>query len=159
PHLPQQAELGLHAHDRRVVAVRLDDRPTLQARRLPPGGADEELGEVERLLSEPARVVVVGEEAPELVAERRYAARLEADDGRAGADVVAERVEDLPQVALREAEHAVVVERPPAAEKLLRHRDRVARGLERLDRGARDLGVELVVERVGPEDHATALSS
>src|SRR5262249_28587695 len=132
------------------------DRSAVEARRLPPGGVDEELGEVERLLPEPERVLVVREEAPELVAERRDAARLEADDGRAGADVVAERVEDLPQVTLREAEHAAVVDRPPAAQGPGRHRDRPARGLERLDRRARDLGMELVVERVGPEDHATA---
>src|SRR5207248_5937161 len=92
----------------------------------------------------------------ELVLEDGGAARLDPDDWRAGADVVAQGAEDLPQVRLGEVEHPVVVERPSAAEVARRDDDVEGGLLERLDGGDPDLGLEVVRERVGPEDDPSA---
>ena len=75
--------------------------------------------------------------------------------GDARADLVPELGEDRGQEALRLAKEAPVVERPAAAEALLRHDDLATGVLEDADGGLQDLGMERVVERVGPEDDAT----
>ncbi len=96
----------------------------------------------------------LGQELHQLVAEDGDAARLEADDRGPRRDLRAQDVEDLAQLALRQVEHAVVVERPAAAERARRDRHVEAGGLEHLDRGPGGLGMEVVVEGVRPEEHA-----
>src|SRR5207248_9744061 len=107
-----------------------------------------------RLLREPLRVRVVREEPDELVAERRDAARFEPDHRRPALDLLVQVVEDLAQLALRQVEHAVVVEWPAAAEALGLDEDLETGVLEHLDGGLRDLRVEEVVEGVRPEQDA-----
>ena len=64
----------------------------------------------------------IGKRLMQLVAEDRHAARLQPDDRRARLDLGPERVEDLAQQPLGRVEHAEVVERPAAAERLPRAR-------------------------------------
>src|SRR5439155_5400247 len=129
---------------RLVVAVPVQERLACE-----PGRLDalllQELREVVRLLAEPQRVLVVREQLSRLVLEDRRAARLDADDRDAGAQVVAQRADRPTQVALGEVEEAVVVQGPAAAEPLRRQRDAVAERLERLDRGDADVDVEEAV--------------
>ena len=65
-------------------------------------------------------------------------------------------VEDLAQQPLGRVEHAVVVQRPAAAQALWRYPDLVAGMFEHVDCRLRDRGSEVVVERVGPQDHRAA---
>lgn len=113
----------------------------------------EELPEQVGLRGEADGVLVVRQHVDELVAEHRGAARLERDERHPVLDVLAQRVEDLVQEALGEAQHPVVVERATAAQGLARQLDAPAGGLEHLDRRAADRGIEVVGERVGPQDH------
>ena len=98
------------------------------------------------------RVVVVRQELPELVLEDGDATRLEPDDRDPSAIPLAQLVEAAAEVALREVEEAVVVERTAAADVSFGDDDLPARRLERLDRGDADVGAHVVVERVGEED-------
>src|ERR671925_1478980 len=74
------------------------------------------------------------------------------DHRQTGVDFAAERVHHPAQVCLGAIEHAEVIERPPAAK--MRHGDTHAEsgGTEHLRGGDRRLGVEIVVEGVGPKD-------
>ena len=114
----------------------------------------EELGEVVALLRQPLGVVVVGEDARELVLEHGQAAGLHADHRRARADLVAQGVQHAVQVALGDVQEPVVVQRSAAAHVALGDHDLPARVLDRLDAGHADVGVQVVVERVGPQHDA-----
>ena len=70
--------------------------------------------------------------------------------------VLAQGVQHLPQVPLGRVQETVVVQRPAAAHVPVRHDDPPARGLDRLDAGHADLGVQVVVERVGEQHHRPA---
>jgi hypothetical protein len=87
----------------------------------------------------------------------RKAARLEPDYGNAFPDVGTQALHEPLEESLRCVEHAVVKERAPAAERLLRHDHPVAGVLQHLGSGLRRLGVEVVVKGVGEEDHRRAL--
>jgi len=133
------------------VAVPPKERAPFEPRQLD-ALMDEKLREVVRPPGQARRVIVVGQEAAELGLERRDAARLDVDERDARADLVAELVEDPPEVAPREVEHPVVVQRAAAAQMLTRHHDVVPRSFEDLDGRDAHAGVEVVVERVGPQD-------
>ena len=86
--LAEQRRLVVEAEHGLLVAVAVDDRLGVQrghreVRRL--GG--EELAEQKGLLAQPFGVVVSGQHVHQLVAKDRHAARLEADDADAGADL------------------------------------------------------------------------
>ena len=91
-----------------------------------------------------------------LVAEYRDAARLDPDHGDPLPDLVAERVEDPLEVAPCEAEEAVVVEWSAAAEAGGGKADVEAGCGEHVEGRRSDLGLEVVRERVGPQDHLAA---
>ena len=133
----------------------VQERLALQQGRFPAVGVlGHELAEVVRLLAEPLRVLVIRPQLHELVLEDGDAARFYTDDGRAGANVVAQPVEHVAEIRLGQVEHPVVIERPAAAEVSTRDDNVKAGLLQRLDRRDPDLGLEVVRERVGPEDHA-----
>ena len=136
------------------MAVAVDERFPREPRRAVVDSL-EVLAQHEGLIVEALCVLVVREERDQLVAEDRETARLDADDRDAGRDLGAQRAEDLAELARGEIEHAPVVERTPAAEGARRQRDRASRRLEHLDRRLPDLGVEVVRERVRPEEHPT----
>ena len=94
----------------------MHDGLSRQTRRLP-CVRFEELREREHLAREPHRILVVRQQVAELVAERRYAARLQPDDRNAGADRLAHRREDPMPAALRAIEESEIVERPATAER------------------------------------------
>src|SRR5437773_10975180 len=99
---------------------------------------------MERLLAETLRVLVVGPQLQQLVAEDGDAARLDADERDAGADLLPQRGDRAFEVTAREPEEAVVVQRPPAADPASRNLDVEAGVLELLDGGHPDLGLEVV---------------
>ena len=154
-HLLEQLPKRLEARRRLLVTVAVHERAALELRRLVAVAA-QELGEVERLLAQALHVLVLRHELRCFVLQYRDAARLDADDRRAGADLLAKRTEHTFEVAPREVEHPVVVERPPATELRARDRHVVAGRLQRLHRGNADLRMEVVVEGVGPEDELLA---
>src|SRR5918992_763681 len=136
-----------------VVAVAMDHRRATELRRLIPL-ALQELSEKERLRGEPNRGGIIGKQVHELVPEDGDAARLESDHGNTGGYGLAKRVEDAAKLPLCAAEHAVVVERPPAAQTSRWKLDAVARRLEDLDGRLPGLRAKVVRERVGPEEDA-----
>src|ERR1039458_7518990 len=103
------------------------------------------------------RAFVVGKEVDEFVAEDSDATGFEADDGNAGFDFGREFVEDLEQKSLGAVEYAVVVERASAAEVGFGYDDSEACGFEDFDGGFGDAGLEIVCERVGPEENGRSL--
>ena len=153
---PEDRELGLEAEDRLVVAMAVDEGLAVEVGRSVAVAAGEELAERLRLGREAAGVIVAVEEVRRLVAKDRDARRLEADDRRPGPDLVAELREDGLQEMLRLSQVAPVVERPATAQRALRDDDLAAGRLEDLDRGLGNLRMEVVVERVDPEDHPVA---
>src|SRR5581483_12473329 len=127
-----------------------EEGAALQPRRLELELA-KELREVVAVAMQPLRVVVARKEFRQLVPEHRDAARLHADDRDAGPIPPAQLGEALPQIPLSEVEEPVVVERAAAEAVLLRHHDPPTGGLDRLDGGDADVGVEVVVEGVREE--------
>ena len=107
---------------------------------------------MERLPGEPLRVLVVRQQLRQLVAEDRDAARLEPDDRDPGADLAAHAFQHTLEVAAGQAEEAVVVERAAAAEVARRQRDAQAGAPRAPGRRGSDVRLEVVRERVGPED-------
>ncbi len=131
-------------------ARRLETRRCPSAR--PHPTAAEELAQRDDLLAQHPRVAAVRHEARELVAEDRAATWLEGNDRRPCRDVVAKRSENPLEIVPREIEHAVVVQGPAATEVTARYVHAKACVFEDVDGGLRDLGGEVVIERVGPEE-------
>ena len=94
------------------------------------------------------------EQLAELVAEGGHAGGLEAHHRSAARDLLAQLVQDLAQLACGQIEHAVVVERAPAAEPLRLDDHPEAGVLQHLHRRLRHFGMEEVVEGIGPEQNA-----
>ena len=92
----------------------------------------------------------------QLVAEHAGARRFRARKAIRGATSMSSRSASTIwcKNVLARCEHAVVVQRPPAAQALPRDHDVEAGVLEHLERVTRGLAVEVVVERVGAEHHA-----
>jgi hypothetical protein len=103
-------------------------------------------------------VEVVGHQVDGVGAEHRGAARLEAEDETALAHVRRELSDGVPDPHPRHAELAGGDPRQPAAHRAVRHRDCPAGAFEHPDRRDADLGVEVVGERVRPEQHRSAAS-
>src|SRR5690606_26627961 len=149
----QELLLGVEVHDRLVMAMAVDDGACAEPRRFVALSlADQELGQRHRLRAEPLRIRVVGEQLVELVPEDGDAARLEPHDRCAGADLRPEYVDDAAELVSGQVQHAEVVERAAAAEERPRHADAEAGTLEHVHCRRGDLRVEVVVERVRPED-------
>jgi hypothetical protein len=118
--------------------------------------AHEELAEVEHLRLGLVRAFVVRQQANGFVAEDGDATRLEADNLSTALEFGSEHVKRAEQERLGAVEHSEIVERTTAAEPLGRHDDVKASVFENLDGGASGSRAEIVVERVGPEQHSTA---
>ncbi len=156
----EEAQVGVHVHDRLVVAVALDDRVGGEPRRLPVRGVTlEELSERERVVAEAAGVLIVGEKFAEVVAEHGGAAGLESDDRDAVADVGGERIEGAAELLLRGGELAGGDPGQAAAQRLLGDGDFEAGVLEDVDGCDADVGVEVIGEGVGPERHRLAAAA
>ena len=136
-----------------VVAVTLHDGSGIELGWLPVEVLGEILDERERLFGESLGVFVVGQHVCELVAEHVDAAGFEADDVDPGADLRTQPLEDLLEVAAGEFEHAEVVQRTSAAERASGELDGASRGFEHLHGRFGDIRLEVVCERVGPQDH------
>src|SRR3954462_36713 len=138
-----------------LVAVLMQHRLPMQRRWLV---ADllEVLGKVIGLLREPPRVLVIRPHLQELVLEDGDAAGFRADDRRAGPNLVSQRVEYTHEVARRQGEHSIVVERAAAAEMSRRDDDVATCVFERLDGSNTDVSLEVIRERVGPQNHLLA---
>ena len=92
------------------------------------------------------------EKIEQLVAENGEAAWLQADDRNAAANFRPQAFRESGGTGLGRLEHAGVVQGPSATEDGSRDLNLVARRLQHLDGGLADLGMKVVVERVGPED-------
>jgi hypothetical protein len=135
------------------MAVAVDDDFAIELRRFVVRSVlDEELAEQEGLVAEFGGAGIVGEEVGEFVAEDGGAGGFENDDGCAGLKLWSEGVESFEEIVLCGIEHAEVVEGTTAAEMLRWERDAEACGGEDLMGSAHGGGVEVVIERVGPEE-------
>ena len=152
-HVLQHGLFVIEVQHRAVMAVRLHQRLATELRHVDLLVHDE-LGERHGRLAQTARVLVAGEEVRQLVAEHRRAARLEHDDRQAFVQLRLERLHRLAQQLFGHAEEAPVVERASAAELLARQGDVVADIFQYFDRRHRGIGVEVIVERVGPQQDA-----
>src|SRR5262249_40161589 len=131
-----------------------------QARRpIARGALVQELRQDMRLRREPRRVGVSRKEGRKLVAKDCRARRLGNDHRHTRADLLAQPVEDAPEKPPREPEHPVVVERPPAAERLARNRDAESRGFENLRGGNPSLWLEGVRKRVREQEDGPGLGT
>src|SRR5204862_4179163 len=136
--------LGLEPVRRPPVTMTVEEGAARELRRRVAVFAREELGEMERLLAEALRVLVVGQHLQQLVAEDGDAARLDADERDACADLLPEGGDRAFEVTACEPEEAVVVQRPSAADAASRNLHLEAGVLELLDGRHPDLGLEVV---------------
>src|SRR6266702_1731639 len=118
--------------------------------------AREHLAKHDGLLAEADGTLVVREEVDQFVSEDGGTAWLQHDDGNSSGDLRREFIEDAQQVAARFVEKSEVVERTAAADVLLRNLDAGACGGEELRCGRERLRVEVVIPRIGPEQHGLA---
>ena len=95
---------------------------------------------------------ILREKVEKFVAEDGYATGFEPDDGDSGFDFRGEFVEDFLQKGFRALEHSVVVERAAAAEMGFGNGDLEAKGFQDFYGGFGRVGVEVVIEGVGPEE-------
>ena len=91
------------------------------------------------------------EKTDQLVAERCQAARLQYDDRRTGSDMRTQRLHRLDETLLREVQHPVVIQRPPAAHVLRRHLHATTGSLHHLGGGDSGLRTEIVGKGIEPE--------
>src|SRR3954469_1196450 len=152
PEIAQHLHRVVHVEDRFLMAMAVEQGLALQLREIDRVLLDEEFAEGEDLAAQALGVLIAGEEVEHLIAEDRHAARLQADDRNPLADLLPQRVQDLPELPLSLIEHPIVVERAPATEMLPGDRHLESRRLQHLDGGARRGGMEIVVEGVRPEE-------
>src|SRR4051812_37420217 len=103
------------------MTVPLHDRRSLEPRGLISLGLlRQKLAEEEGLITEPASIFIMGEQASHLVAEDRHAAGLQADHRHATSDRWAQGRQCFLKITPGPIEHPKVVERTAATEQLRR---------------------------------------
>src|SRR5207253_10127018 len=116
--------------------------------------AIDEFAQHHRWLSQALRVFVRGKEIVKRVAEDGDAAWLESDDRHALIQLRPQLGHHFTKQRLGLSQEAPVVERTSAAEWLAWNRDLITRRFEDIDGRYRGFGMEVIVERVGPEENA-----
>ena len=153
--LAQQFQLRLELHDCGVMTMRLHQGLTSQARQLKSVALTiDEFAQRHRCLTQALRVFVRGKEIVKLVAEDGDAAWLESDDRHALIQLRPQLGHHFTKQRLGLPQEAPVVERTSAAEWLAWNRDLITRRFEDIDGRYRGFGMEVIVERVGPEENA-----
>src|SRR5579883_546124 len=118
--------------------------------------AVEELREEGRAPRQARRSLVALQQAGKLIAQRADACRLQADDRRAGLQMLLQDVEISMEQTPGRIQAAPIVQRPPAAHMSARDLDLIAEALEQLHRGDGRGSAEVVVERVRPQQDLLA---
>src|SRR5437868_2508056 len=101
--------------------MRMDDGFTLKLRRAIIGFVDQKFAEQKSLAFESLRFSILAEQVGHLIAKDGDAAWFDSDDGRASFNVGAQSGQRLFQRGFGLVEHAEVIERATAAERLLRN--------------------------------------
>ena len=109
--------------------------------------------EEERLTAKLSGARVPGKQISQFIAEYRGATRLQDHDWQPGVDLRAQALQDALEVLPGFVEHAEVIQRPPAAEVVLRDSYPESGVDEYFQSSAADLGPVVIVEGVGPQDH------
>src|SRR5699024_1228428 len=112
----EDRDFGVHPHDGVMMAVGVNDCVDLPRWRLV-ALSFEEFGEDERLICEAAGIVIIGEEAEQLIAKRRDTTRFDAHERNAGTNCWTQRIEGLSPQSFRQIEHAEVLEGPTTTER------------------------------------------
>src|ERR1051326_7711384 len=145
--------LGVKPEHRLVMTVPLDQRFVLELRKVVIARfLLQRFSQQHGLLFELLRKRVVGKKIGQLVAKDGGAAWLQHDNRNFGKQLWPKRLHHAPQINLSQVEHAVVVERTPAAEMLLRDFHGESGLLKDFSCGLRRLGKEIVVKSVWPEN-------
>ena len=153
PSRVQQLAVGVHPHHRVVVAVAVDDRPAGQSAAARTPSRTRNSASVKVCAASRRAASSSGKRLTS--SSRNTATQLGSrpDHRQAGGDLRPQRVEDLPELAPGEVEHAEVVERPAAAEHSGGGSPRGARRPPAPRTAAsRDLRLEEVGEGVRPEE-------
>jgi hypothetical protein len=117
----------------------------------------EKFAEKESLARQGLSPFVVRKQVQKFVTKDGDATWFETDDGHASFDFGREFIEDLKQESLGTVEHAMVVERPSAAEVGSWHEDLEAGGFKDIDGSLRGAGMEIIVERIRPQEDGTGV--
>src|SRR6476646_369970 len=140
------------------MAVRVDNGLALELGRAIAGFIDQEFAKQVGLALELLRLNIVAKEVGHLVAKDRDTAWFDSDDWRTGFNINSHGRERLFQRGFGLAEHAKVVERAPATERLPRDPDLISGVLQDFHRRFGDLRMEVVAEGIGPQDHRRTIS-
>src|SRR4051812_19584219 len=142
-------------HDGFVMAVRMYQHLAWKLGQVQIAGIFfEERAESVGVLGEFARMRIVGEEAVHLIAQHGSAAGLENYHWSARCDLLPKLFQDVAEIFFRLVEHAEVIEGSAATEVRSWNVHVEAERFQCLCRCASDLGMKVVVECVGPEDHS-----
>ena len=153
-HFLEQTLLVTDAAERLLMTMPMEqDRLRKAWRRIALHPGHQELGQRTGLLRKTLCERVVGEQVEELVTKYRQAAWLEHDYGRVVFEVRLQLGENLEQHPPGLPEKAVIIERTSAAERSSRQHNLATRSFEDLRRRNRRVRMEIVVERVRPQQH------
>ena len=137
-----------------VMAMPMQHHTLAQSwRRVPGHLRSQKIRQKKCLSRQVPRVRIIWKEVHELVAEDRVAAWLENDEWCACLDVRPQRVEAFSQQAFGLREKSIIVERSAAAQRSSWQGDITASGFEHFGGGDSGVRMEMVVERIRPEQH------
>ena len=143
--------IGLHTHDSLLVTVSVHQRLAMQFGRVEIRYFRcKKFTQQEGLLAEPPGVFIVGKEIEQFIAEDRYTAWLQANNGNTFCDLWSQRLKNLAQQPFGGSEHAKVIEWSPAAQGLLRDFDLVPGSFKYLYCSLSRIRVKIVVKGIGP---------
>src|SRR6185312_2684656 len=143
-----------HPHDCLVMAMPMHQGPALKLRELVMLRLFfKKFAEKECLLAEPLCIFVIGKKINQFITEDRNTTRLQANHGHTLLYLRLQRIEYIPQQAPGSVEHAIVIEWTAAAQCLLWHLNLVPCCFKHFHRRDGCLWVEVIVERVGPENY------
>jgi hypothetical protein len=155
----EQLRVGVPAHDGVLVTVHLGQHRPADARRLVARGVPgQQLGQGFGVVAQPAHVLVIGEQLGSVGMEHRRAARLQADHIAAGPDMRRQGIHGLLENLLASGQLATGDPGQAAADRLGGQLDAPAGRLQHLDRRLAFVRVEIVGERIRPEQHGAAVA-
>ncbi len=120
-HLSEQRLLVFHFHERFVMAMTVKDDFSMKLRRfIARSMMFQKFTEEECLAAKPIGARVIRKQVSQFIAEYRGATRLQDHDRQSGVDLRTQAMQNVLEILPGFIEHAEVIQRPPAAEVILR---------------------------------------
>jgi hypothetical protein len=147
----------LQSGDGLVMAVPVQHHALAQSWRCVPGHVRSQKIRQKKCLSRQfLHVWIIRKKVHELIAEHRVAARLEDNDWCTCLDFRPQRVDGVSEQAFGLLKKSVIVERSAAAQTCSWQGDMTASGFEHFGGGDSGVRMEMVVERIRPEQNTSA---